>query len=136
MKLSPKTAHAHLPQVDPGRVYAGRPIGLRDGALLALLAAGFKPAEISAMRASDVTMAGGRVLATVLRDEVPIAITLPPDLGARLLAWITESRLWAAETHLFTSPRGPLNRKGVCKVFHRYCRRSSRTNQVQSRRNP
>lgn len=134
MKLSPKSAHAHLPQVDPGRLYKGWPVGLRDGALLALIAAGFSAVEISALRASAVTMAGGRVVVTVHRDGVPLSAVLPVDLGARVLAWLNECRLWAADVQVFTSPRGPLHPKGICKVLGRY-RSRSRASERMRRRN-
>ena len=62
--------HEILLRVDPGRMRLGWPVGLRDGALLALLAAGFTPREVSRLRASAVTMTRGKLLVTVKRESV------------------------------------------------------------------
>lgn len=120
MPLTPDHAHALLSRVDPGRLWAGRPVGLRDGALLALVAAGLSSAEIAALRASAIEMAGGRLVVTISRDGRPWPIALPIDLGARLLAWLTECRLWGDAEPVFRGQRGPLTPMGVRKVLCRY----------------
>ena len=49
MRLRPEQAHEVLPLVDPGRVRSGMAVGLRDGALLALIAAGLSAVEIAGL---------------------------------------------------------------------------------------
>jgi hypothetical protein len=69
----------------------------------------------------DITMERGRLLVKFQRrDETP-AITLRMDLGARVLTWLTETRLWGADEPVFTSTQGrPLTRFAVCKLLDRY----------------
>lgn len=62
MRLDPEEAHTLLPRVDPGRVRSGRAVGLRDGAVLALVAAGLTAVEIAALRATAITMANRQVV--------------------------------------------------------------------------
>jgi len=125
MRLRPEQAHAVLPQVDPGRVRSGQPLGLRDGALLALVAAGLSAVEIATLKASEVTMTGGHLLVSVNRHEVTWTVVLPTDLGARLLAWLSERRLWAVPEPVFQGIQGPLTPIGVRKVLVRYSLRLS-----------
>ncbi|HWM95200.1 MAG TPA: hypothetical protein VN493_30885 [Thermoanaerobaculia bacterium] len=120
MRLRPEHAHEVLPHVDPGRLRSGRPVGLRDGALLALVAAGLSAVEIAGLRASAVTMAGGRLVVSVRRHGVTWSAVLPTDLGARLLAWLSERRLWAIPEPVFRGGQGPLTPYGVRKVLDRY----------------
>jgi len=122
MRLSPQQAREILRRVDPSRVFRRRAFGLRDGALLALVAAGLSAVEIAALEARAITMTGGRVAVAVQRQGGPWTFVLPIDLGARLLAWLTERRLWAAESPVFTGRRGPLTPRGVTAVLarHRY----------------
>jgi integrase len=127
MRLDPKQARVLLPRVDPGRLRKGVPVGLRDGALLALVAAGLSAVEIAALRGSAITMTGGRVAVAIAaqRDGIARTVILPTDLGARLLAWLTEGRLWGTETPVFIGAQGPYCARGVNKVFDRYRRRKS-----------
>lgn len=120
MHLDPKQAHELLPRVDPGRVRAGKAVGLRDGALLALVAAGLSAVEIAALRASAITMSDGKLVVSVHRQGITWSAALPTDLGARLLAWLTETRLWAVPEPLFRGQRGPLTAIGICAVLERY----------------
>jgi hypothetical protein len=120
MRLRPEQAHAVLPQVDPGRLRSGQPVGLRDGALLALVAAGLSAVEIAGLKASAITLAGGRLIVLVRRDRVTWSAILPTDLGARLLAWLSERRLWAVPKPVFEGTQGPLTPIGVRKVLGRY----------------
>lgn len=120
MRLDPQQARVLLFHVDPGRVRSGRAVGLRDGALLALIAAGLSAMEIAALRASAVTMTGGQVVVSVHRHDITWSAVLPTDIGARLLAWLTESRLWAVPEPVFRGRRGPLTPMGICKVLERY----------------
>src|SRR5687768_8838858 len=54
MRLDHKHALALLPLVDPDRMRSGRVVGLRDGAVLALAAAGLTTIEIAALPASAI----------------------------------------------------------------------------------
>lgn len=126
MLLSPEQARHALSRVDPARLLAGWPVGLRDGALLALTAAGLSSAEIATLQASAITMAGGQVVVTVRRRGIPWSVTLPIDLGARLLAWLTECRLWGEAEPVFRGKRGPLDSTAVRQVLSRYRKRASR----------
>ena len=120
MRFDPEHAHDLLSHVDPGRVRSGRAVGLRDGALLALVAAGLSAVEIATLRASAITMAGGQIMIEVRRHGILWSATLPTDIGARLLAWLSESRLWAVPEPVFRGSRGPLTSTGICKVLERY----------------
>ncbi len=120
MRLQPEQAHALLPKIDPGRVRSGIAVGLRDGALMALVAAGLSTSEITALRASAITLSGGQILIAVHRQRTTWTAALPTDLGARLLAWLSESRLWSEPEPVFRGPRGPLTPIGIRKVLERY----------------
>jgi site-specific recombinase XerC len=121
MRFRAADAYQHLPRVDPGRLFAGSAVGLRDGALLALLAAGLTSVEISTLRASAVTMNDGEIQIAIQRQGIIWSATLPTALGARLLAWLSEGRLWGEDVPLFTSRRGgPLSHAGISGVLHRY----------------
>lgn len=133
MRLDPEHAHELLSRVDPGRVRSGKAVGLRDGALLALVAAGLSAVEITALQASAITMAEGKLVIAVRRHSVTWSATLPTDIGARLLAWLSESRLWAVPEPVFRGRRGPLTPIGICKVLERY--RNRRPMRVRRRPN-
>jgi hypothetical protein len=130
MRFRSEGAHEILLRIDPGRMRLGWPVGLRDGALLALLAAGFTPREISRLRASAVTMVRGRLLVAVHRQGVTWYAALPSDLGGRLVAWLTERRLWAEAVPVFNGPRGLLSPKRIEKILQRY-RRQKRARQCE-----
>ena len=132
MRLDPEHAHELLGRIDPGRVRSGQAIGLRDGALLSLVAAGLSAVEIATLRASAVTMTNGKLLVAVRRHGLTWFVVLPTDLGARLIAWLTECRLWAVPEPVFRGSRGPLTSMGICKVLERY----RNHHQVPVRRRP
>ncbi len=123
MAICPARARAILPQVDPARQRSGEPVGLRDGALVALMAAGLTAEEIAGLEASAITMERGSVLVTIRRHHITWEAVLPIDLGGRLLAWLTESRLWAENKAVFFSSRGPLSPMAVRQVLYRYQQR-------------
>jgi site-specific recombinase XerD len=120
MHLDPEQALALLPRVDLGRTRSGRAVGLRDGAVLALVAVGLSTIEIAALRASDVTMTHRKVLVLVRRNGVPWIARLPSTLGGRLMVWISEAKLWGRQEPLFRGCRGPLTPMGIWKIFDRY----------------
>lgn len=116
-------AHEILLRVDPGRRRLGWPVGLRDGALLALLAAGLTPREVSRLRASAITMVRGNLLVAVQRQGVTWYAVLPSEIGGWLLAWVTERRLWAEGVLVFHGPNGrPLPPNRIEKILERYRR--------------
>ena len=117
--LAAESAREVLTRVDPGRLYAGRPLGLRDGAIFALLAGGLTIREIAGLRANAITMHGGRVNIALERDGAFYAV-LTPDLGGRVLVWLSEHRLWGSPEPVFAGPRGPLTVQGVHHVLNRY----------------
>ena len=121
-RIRPEQARALLPQIDPGRVRCGQPLGLRDGALLTLIAAGLSSDEIADLKASAITMAGGRLVVTVRRHGVTWSAILSVDLGSRVLAWLSERRLWAVPEPVFRGQDGPLTPIGIRKVLVRYRR--------------
>lgn len=123
MHVTPEKAQKLLLRVDPGQVLEGLAVGLRDGAVLALVAADLTATEIANLRATRVRQIRGHLLVRVTRHEVAWTATLPPHLGARLIAWLLESRLWAEDKPLFLGRRGlPLTRVGVSKVIDRYAK--------------
>jgi hypothetical protein len=100
---------------------AGRAVGLRDSAILALVASGLSTVEIASRQASDVTIEGGRVVVWFrLPPDVTWYITMPRQLGDRLLAWIREANIQDLPVPLFHGCRGPLTAMGVWKIFERY----------------
>lgn len=124
MRFRAADAYKLLPRVDPGRLLAGRAVGLRDGALLALIAAGLTSVEISSLQASAIKMIDGQVQVSIQRQGITWSATLPTALGARVLAWLSECRLWGEAEPVFTGRRGgPLTLGGVGRVLHRYRRR-------------
>ncbi|MEA2562549.1 MAG: hypothetical protein QOH06_4053 [Acidobacteriota bacterium] len=112
--------HEMLSRVDPSRMRSDCPVGLRDGAILALLAAGLTPGEISCLCASAVTMYRGKLLVAVHRQDVTWHAALPADLGGRVLAWLTESRLWSERVPVFAGHRGPLSPRSIYTILKRY----------------
>jgi hypothetical protein len=120
MQLSPEQAHELIPHVDPGRVRNGVAVGLRDGALLALVAAGLSAVEIADLRGTAITMTGGHLTVSLVRKRIIWSAALPTDLGARLLAWIAERRLWAVPEPVFRGTRGPLTAMGIHQVLNKY----------------
>jgi site-specific recombinase XerC len=121
MPIQPQRARAALPHVEPDRVRSGWPVGLRDGAILALLAAGLTSEEICELRASSITMDRGNLMVTIRRHGVTWKAELPSDLGARLLAWLTERRQWADSMPVFSGPQGgQLSRTALNQILFRY----------------
>ena len=120
MLLDPKLARTLLPRVDPGRVRSGRAVGLRDGAVLALVAIGLTTLEIAALRATAITMANRKAVVSIHRDDTIWSVVLHDELGGWLLAWLTEARLWGLPEPVFQGCRGPLTPMGIWKILERY----------------
>ena len=120
MRLDHEHAFALLHLVDPGRVRSGRAVGLRDRAVLALVAADFTTLEIAAFRASVVTLEGRKVVLSIEPRGIPWRVELSPELGRWLSAWLTAAKLWGLDEPLFRGCRGPLTPMGIWKIFERY----------------
>jgi site-specific recombinase XerD len=120
MAFRPERAREVLPQVDPARLRWGWPVGLRDGALLALLAAGVTTEELAELKASAVTMERSRLRVALRRHGVAWFVVLSSDLGGHVLAWLTERRLWGTTEPVFTGIQGPLSPMGIHQILHRY----------------
>ena len=120
MRIEPEEAHRLLPRVDPGRVRSGQAVGLRDGAVLALLAAGLKVAEISALRAKSIKMVGGRAVVEIEHEVSTWSRVLPTDMAARVVVWLTEAEIWGRDEPVFHGCRGPLTAMGIFKIVERY----------------
>jgi hypothetical protein len=121
MRFHPDVALALLPRVDPGRERAGKAIGLRDGALLALIAAGLTSVEIAALRASAVTVIDKQVHVAAQRRGLTWKAALPTQLGSWLLAWISERRIWGEAELVFIGRRGgSFSLVGISRVLNRY----------------
>jgi len=120
MPLNPERAREVLPLVDPGRLRWGWPVGLRDGALLALVAAGLTTEELVALQATAITMDRGTLRVDLPRHGQAWSVNLTVDLASRLLAWLTERRIWATAETVFTGIQGPLTPMGIHQVLHRY----------------
>jgi hypothetical protein len=120
--ICPKRVRAALSQVDPARQRSGWPVGLRDGALLALIAAGLSAEEVAGLQASAITMdrSHSNLQIEVCRHGITWRVVLPMDLGSRLLAWLTERRLWAVPALVITGPQGPLSPVAIHQVIFRY----------------
>jgi hypothetical protein len=121
MRFCPDQTRQLLTLVDPGRVRGGLAVGLRDGALLALIAAGLTATEVTTLLASAITtINGGQILVTVNRQGIAWSAALPTELGARLLAWLAERRLWGEAELVFPGHRGPLSPMAITKLVDRY----------------
>jgi len=127
MDISPEVAGELMFLANPGRVIGGLAVGLRDAAILALVAAGLSGGEIERLRADAVRMVGGRVVVMAIAASGRRSLTeLDRHQGARVLAWISDQRL-EGEVALFPAQKGKrLTRDGVCKVVHRYAARKRR----------
>jgi len=121
MHFDKEHARVLLQRVDPGRMRSGEAVGLRDGAVLALISAGWSAYRIAALRASDIQMQG-RSLSVSFHpyEDVTWMTILPAELGARLLAWLTEAKVWGLPEPVFRGCRGPLTAMGIFKVFERH----------------
>ena len=135
MRFRAADAYRLLPRVDPGRLLAGRAVGLRDGALIALVAAGLTCVEISALQATAIKMIDGQVQVSIQRQGIIWSATLPTALGARVLAWISECRLWGEAEPVFTGRRGgPISLGCVGRVVHRYRHRPPARKRIKRRK--
>ena len=135
MRRCAADAYKLLPRVDPGRLFGGRAVGLRDGALLSLVAAGLTSVEISNLRATAIKMIDGQVQVSIQRQGITWSATLPTALGARVLAWISECRLWGEAEPVFTGRQGgPISLEGVGRVLHRYRHRPPAHKRIKRRK--
>jgi integrase len=125
--IRPDRARTLLFGIDHTPLRSRRRVGLRQGALLALIAVGLTAHEIAALQASSITLEGGQLLITLLRHGVTWKALLPSDLGVRLLAWIIERRLWGEPAPVFTGNQGRrLSPAAIYLILHRQ-RRAKRS---------
>jgi hypothetical protein len=115
----PQRVRTLLSGTDRAPQRSRRPVDLRDGALLALVAAGLTAREIAALQASSITMDRGHLLITLRRHGVIWKALLPADLGAHLLAWLSERRIWGEPAPVFTGRQGRLTPTAVYLTLHR-----------------
>jgi hypothetical protein len=120
MPIHPERARALLPKVDPARLWGGWPLGLRDGAVLALLGAGLSAEEIVALRATAVTTHRAKLWVKLRRHGIYWFVVLPPDLGGHLLVWLSDRGLWGSSELVFASPEGPLTPTGIYMILSRH----------------
>ena len=120
MRLIPRKALAAIERVDPGKVRDGVPVGLRDGAILALVAAGLSAGEIARLQAKAFRMRRGRLILARPGDGLIWYAALPDAISARIVLWLSECRLWDQPEPVFKGARGPLSARGVSKVFNLY----------------
>jgi hypothetical protein len=111
--LHTRSARTLLAQADPGRLRAGWPLGLRDSAILALIASGLNSREIARLRAGSITMEGGRLHVRFQRRDALLLSVLDPIQGGPLLAWLSDRRLWGTSEPVFIGLKGPLTADGV-----------------------
>ena len=78
----PGQIRCHRPARRSGRLCSA--LGLRDGALLALIAAGLSAVEIAALKSSAVTLHGGRVVVSVCRHGVTWSAVRSPRTASVL----------------------------------------------------
>jgi len=120
MRPIPERARLLLPRVDPARLCLGWPIGLRDSALLALLTTDLTVAEIAALPADAITVDRGALRVTVQRGPDAWSLPLRPSAAARVLAWLTERRIWGTGQPVFTGIRGPMTSNAIHQILYRY----------------
>jgi hypothetical protein len=118
-----------LPCVDLGRVRGRLAVGLRDGALLALLARGLTCAETALLLCDQVTLVErtGQARLTTRRPPWRCELLLNPVQSAFLVAWLSEIRGYGEPRPLFFDDANrPLTRGGVNAILLRYHRRHRR----------
>jgi hypothetical protein len=65
-------------------------------------------------------MANRQAVVAIHRHGLSWSIVLPDDLGGRLLAWLTEARIWGLPEPVFQGCRGPLTSMGIWRILDRY----------------
>ncbi len=109
--------------VDLGRVYGSLAVGLRDGALLALLASGLSCADVAALDCDQVTLLAKTSQARILARRPPwrCELLLGSQHSAYLVAWLSEIRGYNERRPLFVDEGGQrLTRGGVSAILARY----------------
>lgn len=111
--------------VDLGRVRGRLAVGLRDGALLALLARGLTCAETALLLCDQVTLVErtGQARLTTRRPPWRCELLLTPAQSAHLVAWLSDIRGYGEHRPLFfDDAHRPLTRGGVNAILLRYRR--------------
>ncbi len=104
-----------------------RPIGLRDFAILKLLARlGLRAAEVAGLELGDIDWRAGEIVirGKSRRDD---RLPLPVDVGEALVAYLTEARPQVESRRLFLTSRAPLRAMwptAISQVVFCACRRA------------
>lgn len=114
-------------RIDPGRVRGGLAVGLRDAALLALVASGVRAGLIASLQATQIGVhRDGRLEITTPADSEgwERRKVLSPVASSLLLAWLAEARAWAQPVPVFytidrAGEQRPLTVKAVHGVLER-----------------
>ena len=106
--MTPQTsvwAAEALSSIDPGRVRGRLAVGLRDAALLALLARGLTCAEVAPLLCDQVTIVErtGQARITTRRPPWRCELVLDPIQSAHLVAWLSEIRGYSERRPLFST---------------------------------
>jgi site-specific recombinase XerD len=106
----------------------GTPVGVRDRAVLVLLARlGLRTAEAAALRLEDVDWRSGQILIRGKGNRVE-RLPLPQAVGEALAEYLTRSRPVCASRSVFLTVRGrpprPLTAMAVRQIVARGCRRA------------
>ncbi len=100
-------------------MWGGVAVGLRDGAVLALLSAGLTPQEVAHVQGRQLLEeSAGKVQVVVVRGAYQRAVVLDPTQSARLIAWVAEAEVWGRNRAVFG-----LTRQGINRIITRYCKR-------------
>jgi site-specific recombinase XerD len=105
----------------------GTPVGLRDRAVLVVLARlGLRGAEVAAIRLVDVDWRGGDIVVRGKGSRVE-RLPLPAEVGAVLAAYLTGGRPACRCSTLFVTARAPyraLNGSAIRAIMGRACRQA------------
>lgn len=107
--------------IDLGRERGGISLGLRDGALFALLAAGLGFTDIASLKCDAIRQdSSGRLRIRAQKGPWECTLLLGEAESARVLAWIMELRAWGTGLALFGPSRPRLQR-----IVKRYLERAA-----------
>jgi len=104
-----------------------KPIGLRDRAVLLLLARlAMRAGDVAGLRFADIDWLHGRVRVSG-KSRREVWLPLPQDVGDAMAAWITDGRPSLESDHVFTktvAPLAPMTRWHVSQTVNRALKRT------------
>lgn len=119
---------AEYGHIDLCREWGGQAIGLRDGALLALLDAGVTLSEAARLPVSAIRGGGRTLIVEVRRGEWTCSRRLEDAQAARVIAWLAVIGEWGSDLPLFHDRhKRAVSRRGLSQIAERYRRRSRRS---------